>query len=114
MIGRIHQCDSITIQIEVVVKEPALAQQLPRSQFEGRDPRMSTIALGVTLSGGVARRGAGIRARAFLEPHANGPRSLACLAIIVHFAMVLDLARKLNLRSAYGSVVRALGGTVAK
>jgi hypothetical protein len=46
------------------------------------------------------RRGDGIRARAFLEPRANGPRSLPCLAIIVHFAMVLDLARKLKLRSA--------------
>jgi hypothetical protein len=38
MIGRIHQSDSMTIQIEVVVKEPALAQKLPRSQFDGRGP----------------------------------------------------------------------------
>jgi hypothetical protein len=42
----------------------------------------------------------GIRARAFLDPRANGPRSLPCLAIIVHFAKALDLARKLKLRRA--------------
>jgi hypothetical protein len=38
MIGRIHQSDRMTIQIGVVVmvKEPALARKLLRSQLDGR------------------------------------------------------------------------------
>ena len=87
MIGRIHQSDSTTIQIEVVVKEPALAQKLPRSNSTEGDPCEHDCDRSGCIRWRCTRRGDGIRARAFLEPRANGPRSLPCLAIIVHFAM---------------------------
>ena len=79
------------------------------------DPWTSTITTRAAQSGGVALDVVdGIRAMAYFEPRANGPRSLPCLAIIVHFATALDLARKLNLRSTQLSFLGSLSGTVAK
>jgi len=79
------------------------------------DPCTSTVTTRAAQSGGVAIDVVnGIRARAFLDPRANGPRSLPCLAIIVHFPMALDLARRLKLRSTWRSGARSLSGTVAK
>ena len=79
------------------------------------DPCTSTIATRAAQSGGVALGVVdGIRARAFGGPRANGPRSLPCLAIIVHFATALDLGRRLKLRSTWRSGARSLSGTVAK
>jgi hypothetical protein len=79
------------------------------------DPCRSTITTRAAQSAGVALDVVdGIGGRAFLEPHANGSRSLPCLATIVHFATALDLARKLKPRSTWRSVVRSLRGTVAK
>ena len=79
------------------------------------DPRTSAITTRAVQSGGVSLDVVdGIRARAFLDPRANGPRSLPWLAIIVHFATALDLARKLKLRGSGRSVVRSLRRTVAK
>ena len=79
------------------------------------DPRTSAITTRAAQSGGVALDVVdGVRARGFLEPRANGPRSLPCLAIIVHFATALDLARRLRIRSTWRSGARFLRGTVAK
>ena len=79
------------------------------------DPCTSTITTRAVQSGGVSLDVVdGIRARAFLDPRAYGPRSLPWLAIIVHFATALDLARKLNVRSTRPSVVRSMRGTLAK
>jgi hypothetical protein len=52
--GWIHQSDRLTIQIGLVVKEPALARTLLRSQLDRRDPCMNTITPGAANPGGVA------------------------------------------------------------